>query len=198
MENDPFWLMMASASRALESVCERVLQTATPEIWAMMSEIEPNARGTSALDCFLYHNSAKTRGCQASEAANDGEEIESIDEIEGCASHVDPGLMTVAPPSLVQGLELLDQASKEWLKVEEASHGAHPSPQLVLFSGKLLHRISSKPGESPGTSGIQPMQHRVRCLKGVERVSLLFEMRLREADVSGWLCKQEAKALGLA
>jgi hypothetical protein len=44
---------------------------------------------------------------------------------------------------------------------------------------------------------VQPLLHRVRCATATPRLSLLYEMRLREADVAAWMCHREAKALGL-
>ena len=142
----------------------------------MMREIPASAKGTSALDCFLYHNDGEAREAGL---------------VVGCAAHHDPGLATIAPTSAVQGLEVQDAATEEWVRVEEACREV-AGPTVVMFTGKLLGRICK-----PETASFRPALHRVLCVSGQERLSLLYEARLREADVASWLVAREVAALGL-
>jgi len=166
---------LAEAMLVLERLCDTALLAAVPEVCQMRSEIPASSRGTSALDCFLYHN--------------DRPEHQQI----GCAEHVDPGLVTIAPTSSVQGLEVKDASTGEWVQVEEACRTAGGEPSVVMFAGKLLARLCA-----PEAGGhITATLHRVVCHGGEERSSLLYEARLREADVAGWLVAREVAAMGL-
>mmetsp|Transcript_50951 Transcript_50951/g.65248 ORF Transcript_50951/g.65248 Transcript_50951/m.65248 type:complete len:322 (+) Transcript_50951:88-1053(+) len=56
-------------------------------------------------------------------------------------AHVDPSLFVLEPVSDVAGLDVFDQASKQWLSVENVSR--HPGSDWVLFGGRCLEKVTN-------------------------------------------------------
>uniref|UniRef100_M4BI83 Isopenicillin N synthase-like Fe(2+) 2OG dioxygenase domain-containing protein n=1 Tax=Hyaloperonospora arabidopsidis (strain Emoy2) TaxID=559515 RepID=M4BI83_HYAAE len=89
-------------------------------------------------------------------------------ETENVFEHVDPSLYVVEPVSRVEGLDVYDQSSKQWLKVEKV---CVPGKEIVLFCGHALNRATR--GRIPGTL------HRVRRNPD-RRFCIVYEQKYEE------------------
>ncbi|RLN71160.1 hypothetical protein BBJ28_00000213 [Nothophytophthora sp. Chile5] len=89
-------------------------------------------------------------------------------EAENVFEHVDPSLYVVEPVPSVEGLDVFDQHSKQWLKAEKV---CVPGKEIVLFCGKALQRATK--GRIPGTL------HRVRRTPD-RRFCIIYEQKYEE------------------
>ncbi|RLN49442.1 hypothetical protein BBJ29_000084 [Phytophthora kernoviae] len=89
-------------------------------------------------------------------------------ETENVFEHVDPSLYVVEPVPSVEGLDVYDPHSKQWLKAEKV---CVPGKEIVLFCGKALARATE--GRIPGTL------HRVRRTPD-RRFCIIYEQKYEE------------------
>ncbi|KUF97140.1 Serine/threonine protein phosphatase [Phytophthora nicotianae] len=89
-------------------------------------------------------------------------------ETENVFEHVDPSLFVVEPVPNVEGLDVFDQHSKQWLKAEKV---CVPGKEIVLFCGHALNRATE--GRIPGTL------HRVRRTPD-RRFCIIYEQKYEE------------------
>lgn len=89
-------------------------------------------------------------------------------ENENVFEHVDPSLYVAEPVPTVEGLDVFDQHSKQWIKAE---HVCIPGKEIVLFCGKALQRCTQ--GRIPGTL------HRVRRTDE-KRFCVIYEQKYEE------------------
>lgn len=89
-------------------------------------------------------------------------------ETENVFEHVDPSLYVVEPVPSVEGLDVYDPYSKQWLKAEKV---CVPGKEIVLFCGKALERATN--GRIPGTL------HRVRRTPD-KRFCIIYEQKYEE------------------
>ncbi|POM61577.1 hypothetical protein PHPALM_29388 [Phytophthora palmivora] len=89
-------------------------------------------------------------------------------ETENVFEHVDPSLYVVEPVPNVEGLDVYDPYSKQWLKAEKV---CIPGKEIVLFCGHALNRATE--GRIPGTL------HRVRRTPD-RRFCIIYEQKYEE------------------
>ncbi|KAL4096036.1 hypothetical protein PRIC1_009401 [Phytophthora ramorum] len=89
-------------------------------------------------------------------------------ETENVFEHIDPSLYVVEPVPSVEGLDVYDPHSKQWLKAEKV---CVPGKEIVLFCGHALHRATE--GRIPGTL------HRVRRTPD-RRFCIIYEQKYEE------------------
>ncbi|CAH0477400.1 unnamed protein product [Peronospora belbahrii] len=87
---------------------------------------------------------------------------------ENVFEHVDPSLYVVEPVSNVEGLDVYDPHSKQWLKIEKL---CVPGKEMVLFCGHALSRATQ--GRIPGTL------HRVHRTSE-RRFCIVYEQKYEE------------------
>ncbi|CAI5725707.1 unnamed protein product [Peronospora effusa] len=87
---------------------------------------------------------------------------------ENVFEHVDPSLYVVEPVPSVEGLDVYDPHSKQWLKTEKL---CVPGKEMVLFGGHALNQTTQ--GRIPGTL------HRVRRTPG-RRFCIIYEQKYEE------------------
>ncbi|KAG2763207.1 hypothetical protein Pcac1_g25016 [Phytophthora cactorum] len=143
-EFEKHWL---SLQRRMQRICDRALSL------TVGYDIEPsNARTDKDFSvCYGLHY-PNIEGSGQSETENVFE-------------HVDPSLYVVEPVPSVEGLDVYDQHSKQWLKAEKV---CVPGKEIVLFCGHALNRATK--GRIPGTL------HRVRRTPD-RRFCIIYEQK---------------------
>ncbi|KAG3121060.1 hypothetical protein PI124_g63 [Phytophthora idaei] len=146
-EFEKHWL---SLQRRMQRICDRALSL------TVGYDIEPsNARTDKDFSvCYGLHY-PNIEGSGQSETENVFE-------------HVDPSLYVVEPVPSVEGLDVYDQHSKQWLKAEKV---CVPGKEIVLFCGHALNRATK--GRIPGTL------HRVRRTPD-RRFCIIYEQKYEE------------------
>lgn len=89
-------------------------------------------------------------------------------ELENVFEHVDPSLYVAEPVPTVEGLDVFDQHSQQWIKAEKV---CVPGKEIVLFCGKALQRCTE--GRIKGTL------HRVRRTPD-RRFCVIYEQKYEE------------------
>ena len=146
------WMTLLNS---LQKICDQSLKCTLPgqnTVTAAMRNKYCNEDDFSVCYALFYPNTA---GSGQSEEENVYE-------------HVDPSLYVVEPVCSVPGLEVLDQATKQWISVEECCESGK---EIVLFCGKALERATE--GRIKGT------WHRVRR-HPQERICFLYEQKYQE------------------
>jgi hypothetical protein len=160
-----FRVLYLGAMEVLESVLSRVCSVLIPTIhhkWIEGKAMKPSY-DLSIMDAFFYPNVKQTPG--------DAQDSNS-------PAHCDPGLFTVGPFTPIQGFQVFDRSTEQWLDANEDMGG---TTDLLLICNEYLEQLSEKRVVCPM---YKACTHRVSW-STMPRVSMMYERRYElESDES--------------
>ena len=159
------------AGDVLQELSEALLRSIAPELHDLWTR-EISKRGDpSVLDLFHYGGCQRSNSTCVQTKEGDCNHCDAV----GMSEHVDPGIFTCKHMGAAQvdGLQLLDRASGEW--VDESSFRGH----VVCFVDQLLADWCLANHRPPVTATL----HRVVPAGEAPRQSIVYEMRAPKIDV---------------